>query len=77
MQLVHALPTSVNSKVISLFHEGFISTKLRENKILQKFLNTVLSYSHQLDEPISNFGSCWVVVFIFVTSTIEYFVNNK
>ena len=35
-QLVHALPTSVNSKVFFLFREGFISTKLRDNKILAK-----------------------------------------
>ena len=35
-QLVHVLPTSVNSKVISLFREGFISMKLRENKFFAK-----------------------------------------
>ena len=36
MRLKHDLPTSVNSRMIMPFHEGFIFVKLHIGKVLQK-----------------------------------------
>ena len=43
----HGLLTSVNDRVISSFHEGFIFTKFHENKTIAKFSEfTVRSVAH-------------------------------
>ena len=50
-QMEQHLPISVNSKVISTFHEGFIFAKFRENKTLAKtceFTVYVRAHEYQL-----------------------------